>query len=172
MAHFVHEQVCNSARDRAKLGDMDSYLVVVINNSANTIFGRTTTASADGRGSTKPLSNGNQPTAGNDRRGLACLLSSMAKLTPEIHAGAVHNVKCSPDLFTRNRSALEGVLSTYWQRGGTQAMLTVVNRGILEDALAHPEKYPYLMVRVGGFSAYFVKLEPDVQRDILNRTLH
>lgn len=172
MARFVHDQVCRSARDRAKLGGMDSYLVVVINNSANTIFGRTTTASADGRESGKPLSNGNQPTAGNDRRGLACLLSSMAKLDPAIHAGAVHNVKCSPDMFTRHRGAFEGVLSTYWKRGGTQAMLTVVSRGILEDAIAHPEKYPHLMVRVGGFSAYFVKLEPDVQRDILNRTLY
>ncbi len=172
MAGFVHNQVCHSVRNRAKLGGMDSYLVVVINNSANTIFGRTTTASADGRRSTMPLSNGNQPTAGNDRRGVACLLSSMARLDPAIHAGAVHNVKFSPDMFTRHRAALEGVLSTYWKRGGTQVMLTVVNRGILEDAIAHPEKYPHLMVRVGGFSAYFVKLEPDVQKDILNRTLY
>lgn len=172
MARRVHEQVCNSARNRAKLGGLDSYLIVVINNSANTIFGRTTTASPDGRLSTKPLSNGNQPTAGNDRRGLACLLSSMAKLDPKIHAGAVHNVKCSPDMFTKHRDSLEGILSTYWQRGGTQAMLTVVSRGILEDAIANPEKYPHLMVRVGGFSAYFVKLESDVQRDILNRTLY
>jgi pyruvate-formate lyase len=172
MAAWVHDQVCNGIRDRAKRGGMDSYLVVVINNSANTLFGRHTAASADGRKAGQPLSNANQPTAGNDRRGMACLLSSMAKLDPAIHAGAVHNVKCSPDLFTKHRQVLEGVLATYWQRGGTQAMFTVVSRGILEDALLHPEQYPHLLVRVGGFSSYFVKLEPDVQRDILNRTLH
>ncbi|MDR1305422.1 MAG: hypothetical protein LBK76_09400 [Verrucomicrobiales bacterium] len=172
MAGFVHDQVCHGIRSRAKLGGMDSYLVVVINNSANTLFGRNTPASADGRKAGQPLSNANQPTAGNDRRGIACLLSSMAKLDPTIHAGAVHNVKCSPDMFTKHRKVLEGALATYWQRGGTQLMFTVVNRGILEDALRHPGQYPHLMVRVGGFSAYFVKLEPDVQRDILNRTLH
>lgn len=172
MACFVHEQCCHSTRNRAKHGGMDSYLVVVINNAANVIFGRTTGASADGRLATQPLSNGNQPTAGNDRRGLACLLNSMAKPDPTIHAGAVHNVKLSPEMFTRNRLTLEGVLSTYWRRGGTQAMLTMVSRGMLEDALIHPEQYQNLMVRVGGFSAYFVKLVPDVQQDILNRTLH
>lgn len=172
MLQRVHDQVCRSARDRAALGGMDSYLVVVINNSANVILGRTTPATADGRCSGKPMSNANQPTAGNDKRGLACLLNSLAKPNPAIHAGAVQNVKLSPEMFTRYRPALNGVLDTYWQRGGTQAMLTVVSRGMLEDALVHPENYPNLIVRVGGFSAYFVKLDPEVQQDILRRTLY
>ncbi len=172
MVQRVHEQVCHSARDRAALGGMDSYLVVVINNSANVILGHTTPATAEGRRAGQPMSNANQPTAGNDQRGLACLLNSLAKPNPAIHAGAVQNVKLSPEMFTRYRPALNGVLATYWKRGGTQAMLTVVSRGMLEDALAHPENYPNLIVRVGGFSAYFVKLSPDVQQDILRRTLY
>ena len=51
-------------------------------------------------------------------------------------------------------------------------MITVVDKGILEDAVKHPEKYPNLLVRVSGFSAVFVNLEPDVQEEVLSRVLY
>ena len=51
-------------------------------------------------------------------------------------------------------------------------MVTVVDRGILEDAQKHPEKYPGLIVRVSGFSAVFVRLERDVQDELLSRVLY
>ena len=51
-------------------------------------------------------------------------------------------------------------------------MITVVSRGDLEDAIQNPERHRSLLVRVGGFSAYFVTLEEDVQQEILSRTLH
>jgi formate C-acetyltransferase len=62
-------------------------------------------------------------------------------------------------------------LATYFAQGGTQAMLTVVSRDDLLRALEEPENYGHLLVRVGGFSARFVDLPPEVQQDILNRTL-
>ena len=51
-------------------------------------------------------------------------------------------------------------------------MISVVSRGELEDAYQNPEKYPNLLVRVGGFSAKFVNLEKDVQREVISRTLN
>jgi len=51
-------------------------------------------------------------------------------------------------------------------------MITVVNRGDLEAALLEPEKHRNLIVRVGGFSARFVELPPEVQADLINRTLY
>ena len=51
-------------------------------------------------------------------------------------------------------------------------MINVLNRGDLEDAMIHPERHRNLMVRVGGFSARFVTLAPDVQREIASRTLY
>ena len=51
-------------------------------------------------------------------------------------------------------------------------MITVVGRKDLENALAHPDEYRNLLVRVGGFSARFVELESDVQQEILSRTLY
>lgn len=51
-------------------------------------------------------------------------------------------------------------------------MVTVVDSGALEDAIINPEKYPDLIVRVAGYSAVFVDLDPTVQREILSRTLY
>ena len=51
-------------------------------------------------------------------------------------------------------------------------MITVVGRGDMEAALREPEKYRNLIVRVGGFSARFVELPPQIQRDLIARTLY
>ena len=67
---------------------------------------------------------------------------------------------------------VRNVLGTYFDNGGAQAMISVVNRDDLQQAMLHPENYSHLFVRVGGFSARFVELAHDVQLEILNRTLY
>ena len=100
------------------------------------------------------------------------MLNSLVKLDVNHHAGAVQNMKFSKDLFNNHRDILESLLNTYFDNGGAQAMITVVSRDDLEQAMIHPEKYGHIMVRVGGFSARFVTLAPDVQREIASRTLY
>ena len=168
----VHEHVCRFTRAQAARVGLHSYLVVVINNAANTLLGRWTAASADGRRARTPMNNGNAPSSGNDRKGVTAMLNSMVKPSPLIHAGAVQNMKFSPQLFRTRRAELEALLDTYFARGGAQAMITVVSRGDLERAMDHPEEYGHLFVRVGGFSARFVDLGRDVQLEILQRTLY
>lgn len=51
-------------------------------------------------------------------------------------------------------------------------MVTVVDKATLEDAMEHPEKYPDLIVRVSGFSAVFVNLTPNVQKELLSRSTY
>lgn len=51
-------------------------------------------------------------------------------------------------------------------------MVTVVDKGALEDAMVHPEKNPDLIVRVAGYSAVFVNLDRSVQEELLSRTLY
>jgi pyruvate-formate lyase len=63
-------------------------------------------------------------------------------------------------------------MSTYWEKGGTQAMLTVIGRKDLEEAMIHPELYQNLIVRVGGFSERFVNLPKLTQMELLSRTLY
>lgn len=168
----LHEYICNAIRDSAKKVNLDSYLVVIINNQVNTEWGRATSASADGRLLGVYLNNGNNPQGGADKNGPTAMLNSLVKLKPKYHAGSVQNIKFTPDIFNNYRPVIRSLFKTYFQKGGPQLMVTVVGKGVLEDAYHHPEKYPNLLVRVGGFSAKFVNLERDVQADILSRTLN
>lgn len=172
MAVRVHEHVCNAARALAPKVGLDTYLVVVINNEANTILGRNTLASADGRLCGEPMANAMNPAPGMDRNGVTAFLHSLVKMNPAIHAGTVQNMKFSRSMFNRQRARLEALLAGYFRSGGTQAMLTVVDRRDLEEAMREPEKWGHLMVRVGGFSARFVELSRGTQLEILHRTLN
>ncbi len=168
----VHEHICHTVRDQRKKTNLHSYLVVIINNSANTLMGRWTAASADGRKARVSMANGNNPTGGMDKKGVTAMLNSLVKLDPSIHAGAVQNMKFSPAMFSTHRDKLKALLQAYFDNGGAQAMITVVSRGDLEAAMQEPEKYQHIFVRVGGFSARFVELDRDVQLEILSRTLY
>ena len=172
MAVDLHEYVCRTVRDLAPKVGLHSYMVVIINNEANTVLGRFTAASADGRKAREPMANANNPAGGTDQSGVTAMLNSLVKLRTDIHAGAVQNMTFSPELFNDNRPVLKAVLQTYFDNGGPQCMINVLRRGDLEDAMAHPERHQSLLVRVGGFSARFVTLSPDVQREIASRTLY
>jgi pyruvate-formate lyase len=172
VAGRVHEHVCAFTAAQARRVGLDSYLVVIINNHANSVLGRHTGASADGRRAGEPMSNGNNPSSGYDRSGVTAFLRSLLKLDPSLHAGAVQNMKFGREMFASLRPRLEALLGTYFDEGGAQAMITVVSREDLEAALREPERWGHLMVRVGGFSARYVELSPTVQKEILERTLH
>jgi pyruvate-formate lyase len=167
-----HNFVCNTIKEAGKRTSLHSYLAVIINNSANTTLGKWTSASADGRKAHEPMANANMPSAGSDKKGITALLNSMVKPDPSIHAGAVQNMKFTKELFTKNRTIVKSLLDTYFESGGTQAMITVVNRGDLEKAMIEPDKHSHIFVRVGGFSARFIELEPAVQKEIISRTLY
>lgn len=172
LAADLHGFVCNTVRDLKSITRLHSYLVVIINNEANTILGRFTAASADGRMAWEPMANANNPAGGTDVNGVTAMLNSLVKLRTDIHAGAVQNMAFSREFFQKNREKLKAVLMTYFRCGGQQAMINVLGRGDLLAAMEHPEAYQSLMVRVGGFSARFVTLSPDVQREIASRTLY
>lgn len=170
MAVRVHEHVCHNVRNQINKVGLHSYLVVIINNSANTTLGAYTSASADGRRKGGYMANANNPTGGTDKKGLTAMLNSLTKLDPQIHAGSVQNIRLSPELFKNNGAIVKSILKTFFESGGTQAMITVVNKTDLEKAMLEPENYSHLFVRVGGFSARFVELERNVQLEILSRT--
>ena len=68
------------------------------------------------------------------------------------------------------RGKLRSLIRTYFKKGGQELQINATSREVLLDAMEHPEKYPNLVVRVSGFSAFYVTLDRDVQLDILNRT--
>lgn len=172
LARDLHDFEARAIRDQAGRVGLHSFLMVVINNSANTYLGRWTGASADGRKTRTYMANANNPMGGMDTNGITAMLNSLASFPPENHAGSVQNIKFERDLFRRAPEKVRALLDAYFENGGTQAMITVVGRRDLEEALRYPEKYRSLLVRVGGFSARFVELEKDVQQEVLSRTVH
>jgi pyruvate-formate lyase len=168
----LHEFLCNTIRDQAERTNLDWYLNVIINNSQNTTLGRWVGASADGRKAGGAMANANTPSGGNDRKGITALINSIVKPSPCIHAGSVQNLRFGSDFVGEDRPKFEALLRTYFKKGGSQAMITVINRGDLERALVEPDKFKNLIVRVGGFSARYVELCKDVQLEILSRTTY
>ena len=100
------------------------------------------------------------------------MLNSLVKLDPALHAGAVQNIKLSKTFLQTNRAVAVSLLNAYFNSGGTQAMITALDKNELENAIARPEEYGHVMVRVGGFSARFVTLSKAVQAEIISRNLY
>jgi pyruvate-formate lyase len=172
MALDLYNYVAQGVRDRGIKTGMQYYLIVISNNQVNTEWGRRTAASLDGRYMGQYMNPANNPQGGADHSGPTAMLNSIAKFDPKYHAGSVQNIKFTPRMFRENRPVINALFRTYFKRGGCHLMVTVVDRGVLEDAAAHPEKYPNLLVRVSGFSAVFVRLAPDIQQEVMSRVLY
>ncbi len=67
---------------------------------------------------------------------------------------------------------LVSLIDGYAQEGGYHLNVNVLNRDTLLDAQKHPENYAHLVVRVAGYSAFFVELSKEIQDDIIRRTAH
>ncbi|MGC9349316.1 MAG: pyruvate formate lyase family protein [Anaerolineae bacterium] len=132
-------------------------------------------ATPDGRRAGDPLADSIGPAAGRDRHGPTAMLRSVTRLPLHLAVGTpVLNMRFSKKLLTsaEGRQAVRDLISTYFRLGGMQIQLSVMDREVLEDAMAHPERHEDLIVRVGGFSAYFNGLSPELQRTIVERTEH
>lgn len=132
-------------------------------------------ATPDGRKSGEPISDAASPMHGMDKNGPTAVINSISK--PDytlVGTGSVINQKYSPDLFSSDakRAKLLALIKTYFKKGGQEIQINSVSREVLSDAMEHPENYPNLVVRVSGFSAYYITLGRDVQEDILKRTEH
>ena len=66
----------------------------------------------------------------------------------------------------------KALLKAYFGGGGQQLTVNVLSADELLDAIAHPERHGDLVVRVGGYSAKFTSLHPDLQKNIIARTIH
>lgn len=111
---------------------------------------------------------------GADRKGpTAVLRSALTAGFKESHA-SVLNQKFTASMLRSEESVgkLVAYTNAFMAEGGTHIQYNMVDTDALRDAKAHPEKYPDLVVRIGGFSAYFTQLSPDIQDDVINRSEH
>lgn len=135
--------------------------------------GRAVGATPDGRRAGEPLADSAGPVQGRDTHGPTALLKSVAKLPLGQALGTpVLNVRIAKASLSgaKARRGLRALIETYFKMGGLQLQVSALDRAELEDALVHPDKHAGLIVRIGGYSTYFNKLSPDLQREVLKRT--
>ncbi|MGN0340408.1 MAG: pyruvate formate lyase family protein [Lachnospira sp.] len=138
-------------------------------------FGKYVGNTPDGRDDGTPLSASLSATAGKDTSGPLSLFNSANKIDMTSYGnGMALDVKFLPSFFDKkeNREALKTTIKTYFDNGGLEVQFNVVDKDTLIKAQEHPELYGNLIVRVSGFSAHFIKLEKNLQDEIIRRTEH
>lgn len=142
--------------------------------SNNTPFGQLTGASANGRGAWTPLSDGISPTQGADFKGPTAIIKSISKMSCDsMNIGMVHNFKLMAGLLDtpEGEEGITTLLRTACILGNGEMQFNYLDNETLLAAQKNPEKYRDLIVRVAGYSAFFVELCKDVQDEIISRTM-
>ena len=141
--------------------------------ATHVIFGRMTWASPDGRKTGEPLADGISPKQGLDRNGPAAIVKSAAKINHVNNGnGTLLNMKFHPKSVEGKDGLikLKNLVQTYFDMDGMHLQYNVISSDTLRQAQNNPEEYKNLVIRVAGFSAYFVELHKDLQDDLIRRT--
>jgi len=148
--------------------------VYFLPTTAHVYFGRVTGATPDGRRAGLPVSEGVSPVQGADRKGIAAAFSSVAKIDWDQTGGALLNQKLSPDLLIGDEDTekMAQMIRTFFIMGGHHVQFNVVSAELLREAQSRPQDFQDLMVRVAGYSDYFVNLPKGLQDEIIARTEH
>ncbi len=164
------KEICRDPRDGSKFGNCH-----VVRSSAVTM-GRHTPATPDGRLAGTPVANSVAVSAGCEKSGPTATLNSVCKLN------AVKSWQCAYQVNVRfgsgmindpsQREKLRAMLNVYFLNGGQELQINVVSSATLRAAQRNPDQFKDLVVRVAGFSEFFVNLTPEMQEEIIARAEH
>lgn len=148
--------------------------VYFLPTTAHVYFGKVTGATPDGRKAGFPVSEGISPVQGTDKKGVAAVFRSITKCDWDKTGGALLNQKLTPDLLEgrENLKNIASLIKTFFNMGGHHVQFNVVSSELLRTAQEHPKDFQDLMVRVAGYSDYFVNLPKGLQEEIIARTEH
>jgi len=141
--------------------------------TTNVAFGMVTGATPDGRRKGEPLADGIAAPQGYDKHGPTALLRSVSVIKQsDFPNGTLMNLKFHPTALTGESGwrKLSALMQTYFDLGGMELQINVISTDTLRDAQKNPDKHKDLVVRVAGFSSYFVELHPTGQADLIRRT--
>jgi len=138
----------------------------------NKSLGWETGATPDGRKARDPLSENQSASSGMDRKGPTALLNSVVKLPLNLTAGGGLTINLHPTMVAgeEGTKTLSDFFETFFHKGGLMIQVNIIDKKTLLNAQKHPEKHRNLVVRVTGYSAYFVALDPATQDNIIART--
>jgi trans-4-hydroxy-L-proline dehydratase len=148
------------------------YRINLLPTTVHVYFGQVCGATPDGRKAGVPLSEGISPVQGADRQGPTAVLKSAAKMDHGRTGGTLLNMKFSPQILEGDDGMenLKDLIRSYFRLDGHHIQFNVVDAETLRNAQARPEEHRNLIVRVAGYSDYFVDLGKDLQNEIIART--
>ncbi|NCP32128.1 MAG: hypothetical protein AUJ96_06575 [Armatimonadetes bacterium CG2_30_66_41] len=162
--------LCRDPRDGTPFGNCHVVRSGAVRGGANT------PATPDGRRAGAPLASSVAASAGCERSGPTALLNSVTKLNPvkSWQSGYNVNLRLHPTMLTesQNRAKVAALLDSYFQRGGQELQINCVSTADLRAAHGDPDRHRDLVVRVAGFSEFFVNLTEDIQEDVIARAEH
>ncbi len=149
------------------------YRVNLLPTTVHIYFGQVTGALPNGRKAGASLSEGISPTQGADTRGPTAVMKSAAKIDHVRTGGTLLNLKFTPQILQGDGYLHIGNLArSYFDLDGHHVQFNVVDVETLRKAQANPQDYKDLIVRVAGYSDYFVDIGSELQEEIISRTEH
>ena len=150
------------------------YHLNMLSTTCHVYFGKMLGASANGRHAGMPASDGTSPSHGADRNGPTAVIKSLGKMDQVKSGGTLLNQRFLPSVLEKEEdlNKLAHLIRTYFKLNGHHIQFNVVDTQTLRQAQADPYTYRDLLVRVAGYSDYFVDLNKDHQQEIIDRTEH
>jgi formate C-acetyltransferase len=148
------------------------YHLNMLSTTCHVYFGTRVGATPDGRRACLPISDGTSPAHGADRAGPTAVCKSLGKMDQVKSGGTLLNQRFLPHVLEGETgiTGLAGLVRGYFRMGGHHIQFNVVDTDTLRRAQADPEEYRDLLVRVAGYSDYFVDMGTDLQEEVIART--
>lgn len=164
------KEICRDPRDGSQFGNGH------VTRSGAVRGGLTTPATPDGRLAGTPLASSVAASCGAEQHGPTAVLNSILKMDPvkSWQCGYNANIRFHHSMLVddANRELVHAMLASFFSRGGQEMQVNCVDSDTLRAAQEHPDDYRDLVVRVAGFSEFFVNLRPEIQADVIARTEH
>jgi formate C-acetyltransferase len=168
VVHMFHDSLARHTSVRG-----GAYLPGFYSVTCHVAFGELTAALPSGRKAGEAFASGIGPACGTDKAGPTAMLSSVAAVDSSLMAnGNALNMRFDPADVAGEKGLgiLKGLVKGFFERGGLEVQLNVLDPEMLEDARTNPGKYPDLVVRVAGYCAYFDDLPDTAKAEIIKRT--
>ncbi|MCQ2405860.1 MAG: hypothetical protein MJ067_01410 [Oscillospiraceae bacterium] len=157
---------------KCSIGRTDIYRAGMFSAADHIIQGYHTWATPDGRKTGDPIADAASPAQGRDKNGPTGVLASACSYdNSRFMNNLALNLRFTPTALSTDsdKAKLRDMIKAYFSGGGMEVQFNIVDCATLSDARENPSEYKNLVVRVAGYSAYFVEMTRDMQNDIIAR---